>query len=114
MERGQVLLEETHVEDEELWIDGDDTDREGWWCVRTDPFPCPASGCLFVAEFMTAAHLILVWQEQDDPNLLKHAARARDVGRNPRVVGYRSEYGASASYYAWIAAGRPVHGVRAS
>ena len=48
----------------------------------------------------------------DDPNLLKHAARARDVGRNPRIVGYRSEYGPSASYYAWIAAGRPVHGVR--
>jgi hypothetical protein len=114
MERGQVLLEETHVEDEELWLDNDDGDRDGWWCVRTDPFPCPASGCTFVAEFMTAAHLILVWQEQDDPNLLKHAARARDVGRNPRVVGYRSEYGASASYYAWIAAGRPVHGVRAS
>jgi hypothetical protein len=114
MERGQVLLEETHVEEEELWLDGEDGDREGWWCVRTDPFPCPASGCTFVAEFMTAAHLILVWQEQDDPNLLKHAARARDVGRNPRVVGYRSEYGASASYYAWIAAGRPVHGVRAS
>ncbi len=114
MERGQVLLEETHVEDEELWLEGDDADREGWWCVRTDPFPCPASGCTFVAGFMTAAHLILLWQEQDDPNLLKHAARARDVGRNPRVVGYRSEYGASASYYAWIAAGRPVHGVRAS
>jgi hypothetical protein len=114
MERGQVLLEETHVEDEELWQDNDGSDREGWWCVRTDPFPCPAVGCTFVAEFMTAAHLILVWQEQDDPNLLKHAARARDVGRNPRVVGYRSEYGTSASYYAWIAAGRPVHGVRAS
>ena len=61
---------------------------------------------------MTAAHLILVWQELDDPNLLRHAARARDVGRNPRVIGYRSEYGPSASYYAWIAAGRPVHGVK--
>jgi hypothetical protein len=53
-----------------------------------------------------------LWQELDDPNLLRHAARARDVGRNPRVTGYRSEYGPSASYYAWIAAGRPVHGVK--
>jgi hypothetical protein len=25
---------------------------------------------------MTAAHLILLWQESDDPNLLRHAARA--------------------------------------
>lgn len=112
VERGQIVLEQTQVElEEELWQD-DDQDHDGWFCVRTDPFPCPASGCTFVAEFMTAAHLILVWQEIDDPNLLRHAARARDVGRNPRVAGYRSEYGPSASYYAWIAAGRPVHGVK--
>jgi hypothetical protein len=113
VERGQLLLEETHVEDEELWRDDESSDREGWWCVRTDPFPCPAAGCDFVALYMTAAHLILVWQEQDDPMLLKHAGKALAVGRNPRVVGYRSEYGPSASYYAWVAAGRPVHGVRA-
>ena len=105
MERGQIVLEHTVVEEEEeLWQD-DGADHDGWFCVRTDPFPCPADGCTFIAEFMTAAHLILVWQELDDPNLLRHAARARDVGRNPRVTGYRSEYGPSASYYAWIAAG---------
>ena len=81
---------------------------------RVDEQNPGCTGCSFVAEFMTAAHLILVWQEVDDPNLLRHAARARDVGRNPRVTGYRSEYGPSASYYAWIAAGRPVHGVKTS
>jgi len=113
VEQGTVVFEETLVEQEELWRDDDSSGRDGWWCVRTDPFPCPAAGCTYVAKFMTAAHLILVWQEQDDPNLLKHAARARDVGRNPRIVGYRTDYGPSASYYAWIASGRPVHGVRA-
>jgi hypothetical protein len=115
MERGQIVLEETRqAEEDDLWQDSSGDDYSGWFCVRTDPFPCPASGCLFVAEFMTAAHLILVWQERDDPNLLRHAARARDVGRNPRVVDYRSDFGPSASYYAWVAAGRPVHGVRAA
>ena len=108
-----LVVEDELLEEEELWVDEAEDDHSGWFCVRTDPFPCPATGCTFVAVFMTAAHLVLVWQESDDPNLLKHAARARDVGRNPRVVGYRSEYGPSASYYAWIAAGRPVHGVRA-
>jgi hypothetical protein len=98
-------------EEEELWT-GDDDDHTGWFCVRTDPFPCPAAGCTFVAEFMTAAHLILVWEEIDDPNLLWHAQRAKEVGRNPRVVGYARSYGPSASYYAWEAAGRPVHGIR--
>lgn len=116
MERGQILFEETQqvADDEDLWQDSSGDDYTGWFCVRTDPFPCPAAGCTFVAEFMTAAHLILVWQERDDPNLLRHAARARDVGRNPRVVDYRSDFGPSASYYAWVAAGRPVHGVRAA
>src|SRR5579872_2230190 len=113
MERGQIVLGDVAVEaEDELWKD-DTADHDGWFCVRTDPFPCPAPACMFVAEFMTAAHLILVWQEADDPNLLRHAARARDVGRNPRVTSYRVEYGPSASYYAWIAAGRPVHGVKA-
>ena len=102
------LLDE---EAEELWP-GDEAEHAGWFCVSTDPFPCPADGCQYVAEFMTAAHLILVWEESDDPNLLRHAQRAKEVGRNPRVTDYRPSYGPSASYYAWEAAGRPVHGVR--
>ena len=106
------LVEEAHpsIEDE-LWTE-DGGNHAGWFCVRTDPFPCPAPGCAFVAEFMTAAHLVLVWEERDDPNLLRHAGRAKEVGRNPHVVTYAHTYGPSASYYAWEAAGRPVHGIR--
>jgi hypothetical protein len=110
---GRVLLEDEElVEDEALWREDDDAGHAGWFCVATEPFPCPAPGCDFVAEFMTAAHLILVWEERDDPNLLRHAARAKHVGRNPRVVPYQPSFGPSASYYAWEAAGRPVHGIR--
>ena len=109
-----TVYEETLVEQEELLLDDDFSSYAGWWCVRTDPFPCPASGCSYVAKFMTAAHLILVWEERDDPNLLRHAERAMQVGRNPHVVSYEPGFGASASYYAWEAAGRPVHGVRAT
>ena len=111
-QRGTLdVAEEELLEDEELWRDDDAGNHTGWWCVKTDPFPCPANGCTFVAEFMTAAHLVLVWQDRDDPNLLWHANRAKQVGRNPRVVSYESGYGPSASYYAWEAAGRPVHGI---
>jgi hypothetical protein len=106
-----VLEDEELLSDEELWTDDADTDHTGWYCVSTNPFPCPAAGCDFVAEFMTAAHLILVWEGRDDPNLLRHAERAKQVGRNPRVVAYERSFGPSASYYAWEAAGRPVHGV---
>ena len=41
-----------------------------------------------------------------------YAQRAKEVGRNPCVVVYESEFGPSASYYAWEAAGRPVHAVK--
>jgi hypothetical protein len=112
-EPGRLLLEDEQLaEDEELWRGDEDADHSGWFCVSTDPFPCPAAGCAFVAMYMTAAHLILVWEERDDPNLLRHAERAKVVKRNPRVVDYRPEFGPSVSYYAWEAAGRPVHGVR--
>lgn len=112
-QRGTVLLEEEEFGvDEELWTDDSDTDHAGWYCVATSPFPCPAEGCTFVAEHMTAAHLILVWEERDDPNLLRHAQRAKEAGRDPRVVSYEESFGPSASYYAWEAAGRPVHGIR--
>ena len=57
------------------------------------PIPLPAAGCTFIAEYMTAAHLVLVWEERDDPNLLWHAQRAKEVGRNPRVVSYESSFG---------------------
>jgi len=108
-----VVLDEELIQDEELWPGDDGADRSGWFCVRTNPFPCPAWGCSFVAEFMTAAHLILVWETRDDPNLLHHAQRAKEVGRNPRIEAYDTSFGPSASYYAWEAAGGPVHGVRA-
>ena len=111
---GHAQVEELDlVEEEELWSDDTGEDHSGWFCVATDPFPCPANGCAFVALFMTAAHLILVWQERDDPNLLRHAQRAKDVGRNPHVTEYERSFGPSASYYAWEAAGQPVHGIRA-
>ncbi|MGB8004940.1 MAG: hypothetical protein WCF27_11860 [Gaiellaceae bacterium] len=115
MEPGRAnLAEQERVWEEALWQDEGGADHSGWFCVRTNPFPCPAPGCGFVAGFMTAAHLILVWERQDDPNLLHHAQRAKEVGRNPRIQEYEASFGPSASYYAWEAAGGPVHGVRAS
>jgi hypothetical protein len=98
--------------EEELWTDDSGQDYSGWYCVRTDPWPCPAEGCTFVAQFLTAAHLVIVWPEMDDPALLRHAAAARDVGRNPRPTVYEPAFGPACSYYQWEAAGHPVHAVR--
>lgn len=99
--------------DEELWTDDSGEDYAGWYCVSTDSWPCPADGCTFVARHLTAAHLIIVWPEMDDPSLLRHAAAARDVGRNPKPQVYESVFGPACSFYQWEAAGHPVHAVRA-
>ena len=43
--RGSLTLVEDLLEEEELlWVDEGDDDHTGWFCVRTDPFPCPAAG----------------------------------------------------------------------
>lgn len=106
------LVEEEFDLEEELWTDDSGEDYSGWYCVRTDPWPCPAEGCGFVAQFLTAAHLVIVWPEMDDPALLRHAVAARDVGRNPKPTVYEPAFGPACSYYQWEAAGHPVHAVR--
>ncbi len=86
-----VVAEPTSTFDEDVESrrrDGD-ADYDGWYCIRTDPFPCPALGCTFIANYQTAAHLIVVWPRIDDPALLATARDARDVGRNPRICEYR-------------------------
>jgi hypothetical protein len=90
--------------------DGPGGDYGGWYAVATRPFPCPAAGCSFVARHMTAAHLIVVWPEKDDPALLSFAADARNLGRDPKIVGWTPDLGAAISYYRWARIGRPVHG----
>ena len=98
--------------EEDLWTDESGEDYSGWYCVATDPWPCPAEGCAFVANHLTAAHLIIVWPEMDDPSLLRHAVAARELRRNPRPMEYEPAMGPACSYYQWEAAGHPVHAVR--
>lgn len=85
---------------------------EGWYCLATLPWSCSADGCTFVAEFVTAAHLIVVWPERDDPELLNTAAIAQKHGRDPRVVEYLPEFGPCIPYDRWQQLGRPVHSIR--
>jgi hypothetical protein len=114
LRRGGAIVRRSTYGQESLPSSEEHAERPGgWFCVQTDLFPCPAPDCTFVADFMTAGHLILLWEDRDDPNLLWHAQRAMNVGRSPRVVRYEMSFGPSISYYAWEAAGRPVHGIRA-
>ena len=90
-----------------------DDDFSGYYCIATAPWPCPAESCGFVANHITAAHLIVVWPDIDDQTLLAQARNARELGRNPKVIEYQSEMGPAISYGAWLAAGKPVHALAA-
>lgn len=88
----------------------DDETYAGWYCVKTKPFPCPAPGCDAVLDYMTAAHLIVVWPSSDDRSLLRFAADARQFGRDPQIIEYQPAFGHCIAYDAWVAIGRPIHG----
>jgi hypothetical protein len=52
---------------------------------------------------------VVVTPERDD--LIDHAARAAQVGRNPRIVRY-DDVLPTITLWQWRALGRPVHGVK--
>jgi hypothetical protein len=101
---GAIVLEEIIPDDQEI-------DFSGWFCISTDPFPCPATGCDFVALHATAAHMIVVFPEKDDPRLLDLAAIMFSKKRNPKVMEYEVSLGPCISYDQWEARGRPVHAI---
>lgn len=90
--------------------DTDSDDLSGWFCIATDPFPCPSEGCGFVASYMTAAHLIVVWPRVDDPHMLGAARSASSAGRNPKVREYEKSMGGCIPWDEFDRLGRPVHG----
>src|SRR2546423_12167965 len=84
IEPGRLLLEERLPEvDEELWTEDSGEDHAGWFCVRTDPFPCPAAGCLFVAGVMTPAPPLPLWGPNDDPHPPWHPPPGEEGRRQP-------------------------------
>lgn len=108
---GTIVLERGNDVVDSVDDDSDDRDFAGWFCVSTNPFPCPAAGCDFVAMHATAAHMIVVFPEKDDPRLLDLAAIMVSKGRNPKVVEYEVSLGPCITYDQWEARGRPVHAV---
>jgi hypothetical protein len=112
LERGETVTREKFDQQVEEKVSDDDIDYSGWFCIATDPFECPAAGCSFVANHVTAAHLIVVWPSNDDSKLLNAALRCREAGRNPKVVEYEKSLGPCISWDRWVSIGRPIHAQR--
>lgn len=82
---------------EDVKVSDNDEDFTGWYCVKTEPFPCKCGQT--TVYFFTYAHAILVWPDLDDLHMLTMCSVAKDHGRNPKVVQYKNEYGKCISYY---------------
>ena len=76
-----------------------DGDFEGWFCIATDPYPCPGKNCSFIARHLTSLHKIIVWPEMDDPEILEMAKILKEMGRNPKIVEYEVSMGECISWY---------------
>jgi hypothetical protein len=100
-------VEELEKALQDLELDDPAPEQERWYAINTDPWPCPACGEEF--EWVTACHHVVI-AETPDP-LLEHAAIAKKVGRNPRIIKYDGPL-PTITLYQWRALGRPVHGVR--
>jgi len=100
-------IEELEQALNDLELDDPVPEHEKWWAISTDPWPCPACGEEMM--WVTACHHVVI-AETPVP-LLEHAAIAKQVGRNPRIVKY-DEGMPTITLYQWRALGRPVHGVR--
>lgn len=79
------------------------TGSTGWFCLKIPPWVC--EGCLSEIEYVThepggRGHLIVVWPEKDDPEMLKIAADLKDEGVAPKVVEYKKPMGRHISFYA--------------
>lgn len=60
----------------------------GWYCINIKPVKC--SGCGHTVAYLEPPdyHLIVVWEEKDDPQLLKFATLLKKMQLEPRVETY--------------------------
>lgn len=89
----------------------DEDELSGWFCIKTNPFPCPNPECGMIVNYCTAMHKIIIWPRKDDPDMLDVAQDCLEVGRNPHIIEYEQAMGEAITYDALMHSGRGrVHG----
>lgn len=73
-------------------VDDDfDLDLSDWYCIATNPFPCPCGE--FMAHHMTAVHRVIIFPDNDGDDILFYAEQAKKANRNPKIVEYEKSFG---------------------
>src|SRR4026207_248391 len=81
----------------------DDLNYEGWYCIQMKPVICPGCGEPMCYVEPPHLHLIIVWEEKDDENLLQVCKELKDGDRDPIVIQYHPMYGHCISWEDCIA-----------
>lgn len=98
--------EETEISDEREEDSGD------WYCIKTDPYQCPA--CHETVNFFTSLHRVVVFPEKDCDDILLYAKylkgdNAEKKDRNPVIVLYEKSFGPAITMDQYRAQRFPAH-----
>jgi len=56
----------------------DDENYEGWYCINVQPRKCQHCGTMMTYVEPPHLHLIIVWEDKDDPHMLAMAQKLKD------------------------------------
>lgn len=69
---------------------------EGWFCIQHSPIPCHSCGSPVCYVEPPGIHLIVVWEEKDDVDMLRMASRIKAIksmNLDPIIIPYAPIYG---------------------
>ena len=92
------LLDE--LEDIEVYHH-DPSEYDGWYCIQHLPIPCYSCGNPICYVEPPGLHLIVVWEEKDDEDMLRMAAKIGKIRHptfDPIIIKYAPIYGPCIPY----------------
>jgi hypothetical protein len=76
----------------------DPDDYDGWWCIQHYPVECGSCGNPVCYVEPPHLHLIVVWEEKDDSDMLRMAGRLQQIDLDPIIIQYAPIMGGCIPY----------------
>lgn len=66
----------------------DPDDYIGWWCIQHYPVQCGGCGQMVCYVEPPTLHLIVVWEDKDDEDMLRMAGKLQQIDMDPIIIKY--------------------------
>ncbi len=76
----------------------DNDDYDGWWCIQHYPVVCESCGNQVCYVEPPRIHLIVVWEEKDNADMLRMAGRLQQINLDPIIIKYAPIMGGCIPY----------------